>query len=85
MNIMLYELCDAESNFEKWLSIYAKALKRHNANMRDEKDVLKLKDILRTLNNLEYELAGYKKWVEQKIEKLDCEKNGQNGSGDVYG
>ncbi len=75
MNILLYELCDAESNFEMWLSVYAKALKRHNANMRDEKDVLKLKDILRTLNNLEYELAKYKKWVEQKVEKLDNEEN----------
>ena len=39
-------------------------------------NVFKLKDILGTLNNLEYELAGYKKWVEQKVEKLDNEENG---------
>ena len=73
---MLYELCNAESNFEMWLSVYTKALKNHNTNMRDEKDVFTLKDILGTLNNLEYELAKYKKWVEQKVEKLDNEENG---------
>jgi len=76
VNILLYELCDAEANFEMWLSVYAKALKKHNDKMYYEKNVFKLKDILGTLNNLEYELAGYKKWVEQKVEKLDNEENG---------
>ncbi len=70
----LYELCSMESDFEMWLSVYLEALKKHNDNMRNEKDIFKLKDILKTLNSLEHELDKHKKLLEEAADKLDDKK-----------
>lgn len=64
----LHELYAAASGFELLLENDLKALKRHKDAMYREKDVFKIKDILNTLKNLEYDTARYREWAELETE-----------------
>lgn len=68
---LLNDLYNGVTEFEFWLEEDLKALKRHRYAMEKEKDASKIKDILKTLGNLEYDLSRYKKWAEQEVEKLE--------------
>ena len=68
---LLNDLHNGAAEFEFWLEEDLKTLKRHRYAMKKEKDTSKIKDILKTLGNLKYDLSRYKKWAVQEVEEIE--------------
>ncbi len=67
----LHDLYSASYSFEYLIQVNVDRLKKHRKEINAEKDVTKIKDILKTLDGLENNVARYKEWAKQEVEALE--------------
>ncbi len=67
----LHDLYSAAFSFEYLIQADVEKLKKHRKEINAEKDATKVKDILKTLDDLENNVARYKEWAKQEVEALE--------------
>lgn len=67
----LHDLHSTAFSFEFLIQADVERLKRHRKKINAEKDATKIKDILNTLQRLEYDTTRYKEWAEREAEAIE--------------